>query len=36
MVTSSFRGGHEVTRPIRAESAEVGDAVAINIRALGA
>ena len=32
MVTPSFRGGHEVTRPIRVEGAEVGDAVAIHIR----
>lgn len=32
MVTPSFRGGHEVTRPIRVEGAEVGDAVAIRIR----
>jgi acetamidase/formamidase len=32
MVTPSFRGGHEVTRPIRVEGAEAGDAVAIHIR----
>lgn len=32
MVTPSFRGGHEVTRPIRVEDASVGDAVAIHIR----
>jgi Predicted acetamidase/formamidase len=32
MVTPSFRGGHEVTRPTRVEGAEVGDAVAIHIR----
>jgi len=32
MVTPSFRGGHEVTRPIRVEGASVGDAVAIHIR----
>ena len=32
MVTPSFRGGHEVTRPIRVDGAEVGDAVAIHIR----
>jgi len=32
MVTPSFRGGHEVTRPIRVEGAEVGDAIAIHIR----
>ncbi|WP_254766949.1 acetamidase/formamidase family protein [Salinilacihabitans rarus] len=32
MITPSFRGGHEVTRPIRVEGAEVGDAVALTIR----
>ncbi|AGB16844.1 putative acetamidase/formamidase [Halovivax ruber XH-70] len=32
MITPSFRGGHEVTRPIRVEGAEVGDAVALRIR----
>ncbi|MXR51318.1 acetamidase/formamidase family protein [Halovenus sp. WSH3] len=32
MVTPSFRGGHEVTRPIRVEGASVGDAIAIHIR----
>ncbi|NUC73404.1 acetamidase/formamidase family protein [Haloterrigena sp. SYSU A558-1] len=32
MVTPEFRGGHEVTRPIRVEGAEVGDAVALHIR----
>ncbi|WP_049984155.1 acetamidase/formamidase family protein, partial [Halorubrum sp. BV1] len=32
MITPSFRGGHEVTRPIRVDGAEVGDAVAIHIR----
>lgn len=31
MVTPEFRGGHEVTRPIGVEGAEVGDAVAIRI-----
>ena len=29
LVTPSFRGGHEVTRPIRGEGASVGHAVAI-------
>jgi acetamidase/formamidase len=32
MITPSFRGGHEVTRLIRVEGAEVGDTVAIHIR----
>ncbi|MFC4247962.1 acetamidase/formamidase family protein [Natribaculum luteum] len=32
MITPKFRGGHEVTRPIRVENAEVGDAVALTIR----
>ncbi|WP_318567153.1 acetamidase/formamidase family protein [Salinigranum marinum] len=32
MITPSFRGGHEVTNPIRVEGAEVGDAVALHIR----
>ncbi|WP_254861830.1 acetamidase/formamidase family protein [Halovivax gelatinilyticus] len=32
MITPEFRGGHEVTRPIRVENAEVGDAVALKIR----
>ncbi len=32
MITPEFRGGHEVTRPIRVENATVGDAVALTIR----
>jgi Predicted acetamidase/formamidase len=32
MITPSFRGGHEVTRPIGVEGAEVGDAIAVHIR----
>jgi acetamidase/formamidase len=32
MITPEFRGGHEVTRPIRVENAEVGDAIALRIR----
>ena len=32
MITPSFRGGHEVTRPIGVENATVGDAIAIHIR----
>ncbi|ARS90708.1 acetamidase/formamidase family protein [Natrarchaeobaculum aegyptiacum] len=31
MITPSFRGGHEVTKPIAVEGAEVGDAIAIRI-----
>ncbi|PSQ31268.1 acetamidase [Halobacteriales archaeon SW_8_65_20] len=32
MVTPEFRGGHEVTRPIRVENAEPGDALVVEIR----
>ncbi|HKJ57771.1 MAG TPA: acetamidase/formamidase family protein [Halobacteriales archaeon] len=32
MITPEFRGGHEVTRPIGVENAEVGDAIALKIR----
>ena len=32
MITPSLRGGHEVTRPVFVEGAEVGDGVAIRIR----
>ncbi|GKZ14693.1 acetamidase/formamidase family protein [Haladaptatus sp. T7] len=32
MITPEFRGGHEVTRPIRVENAEVGDAIALKIK----
>ncbi|MFP8957263.1 acetamidase/formamidase family protein [Natrialbaceae archaeon A-CW3] len=31
MITPKFRGGHEVTRPIAVEAAEIGDAIAITI-----
>ncbi|XVH32112.1 acetamidase/formamidase family protein [Haloferacaceae archaeon DSL9] len=31
MITPSFRGGHEVTRPVAVDGAEVGDAIAIRI-----
>lgn len=34
MITPKFQGGHEVTRPVMVEGAEVGDAVAIRIRKL--
>jgi formamidase len=32
MITPKFRGGHEVTKPIAVEGADVGDAIAITIR----
>jgi formamidase len=32
MITPEFRGGHEVTRTIRVENAEIGDAVVLRIR----
>ena len=32
MITPEFRGGHEVTRPIRVENAEPGDALVVRIR----
>lgn len=32
MITPEFRGGHEVTKPIAVEGADVGDAIAIKIR----
>jgi acetamidase/formamidase len=32
MITPEFRGGHEVTGPIRVENAEPGDAIAVHIR----
>jgi len=32
MITPSFRGGHEVTRPVAVAGAEVGDAIAIRIQ----
>lgn len=31
MITPSFRGGHEVTRPVAVDGAHIGDAVAITI-----
>ena len=34
MITPSIRGGHEVARPVSVEGAEVGDAVAIRIKAI--
>lgn len=32
MITPEIRGGHEVTRPVAVEGAEVGDAIAIHIK----
>lgn len=32
MITPKFQGGHEVTRPVLVEGAEVGDAVAIRLK----
>ncbi|UWG48478.1 Acetamidase/formamidase [Halanaeroarchaeum sp. HSR-CO] len=32
MITPSFKGGHEVTRPVAVEGASVGDAIAVHIR----
>ena len=32
MITPEFRGGHEVTRPIRVENAEPGDALVVRIK----
>ncbi|MBO8172939.1 MAG: acetamidase/formamidase family protein [Bacillaceae bacterium] len=34
MITPSLRGGHEVTRPVYVEGAEVGDAIAIRIESI--
>lgn len=32
MITPKFQGGHEVTRPVLVEGAEVGDAIAITLK----
>lgn len=34
MITPEIRGGHEVTRPVAVEGADIGDAIAIRIRSL--
>ncbi|AFS77832.1 acetamidase/formamidase [Gottschalkia acidurici 9a] len=34
MITPALRGGHEVTRPVFVENAEIGDAVAIYIKSI--
>ncbi|TNE41692.1 MAG: acetamidase [Sphingomonadales bacterium] len=32
MITPKFQGGHEVTRPVMVEGAEIGDAIAIKLK----
>lgn len=34
MITPALRGGHEVTKPVFVEGAEVGDAIAIRIKSI--
>ena len=34
MITPAIRGGHEVTQPVAVEGAEIGDAIAIRIKAI--
>ncbi|QDI90379.1 acetamidase/formamidase family protein [Salicibibacter halophilus] len=34
MITPALKGGHEVTKPVYVEGAEVGDAIAIHIRSM--
>lgn len=34
MITPKLRGGHEVTKPVFVEGAEVGDAIAIHIKSI--
>ncbi|PAV30828.1 acetamidase [Virgibacillus profundi] len=34
MITPALKGGHEVTRPVYVEGAEVGDAIAIHIKSI--
>jgi formamidase len=34
MITPAIKGGHEVTLPVNVEGAEIGDAIAIRIRAI--
>lgn len=34
MITPTIRGGHEVTKPVYVEGAEVGDAIVINIKSI--
>lgn len=35
MITPALKGGHEVTKPVYVEGAEVGDAIAIYIESIG-
>jgi len=34
MITPSLRGGHEVTRPVLVEDAQIGDAIAIRVQSI--
>jgi formamidase len=34
MITPAIRGGHEVTQPVAVDGAEVGDAIAIRVKAI--
>ena len=34
MITPELKGGHEVTKPVFVEGAEVGDAIAIHINSI--
>ncbi|MDR3509514.1 MAG: acetamidase/formamidase family protein [Caulobacteraceae bacterium] len=34
MITPKFQGGHEVTRPVMVEGAEIGDAIAIKLKSV--
>src|SRR5690606_10014258 len=34
MITPALKGGHEVTKPVYVEGAEVGDAIAISIKSI--
>lgn len=34
MITPCLRGGHEVTKPVYVEGAEVGDAIAVKIESI--
>jgi formamidase len=34
MITPKFQGGHEVTRPVAVEGAEIGDAIALKLKKL--
>src|SRR5690625_677320 len=34
MITPALKGGHEVTKPVYVEGAEIGDAIAIHIKSI--